>query len=117
MQLTAFQIFKYRNIEDSGLVRLADRLTCIVRKNQSGKTNLLRALQKLNPHDKTIKYDLRSDWPRGGRRTKDETQVVCKAHFDLKAEQDELAGLTDSPMRTPKVVVTKNYAGQYTVEF
>jgi energy-coupling factor transporter ATP-binding protein EcfA2 len=65
MQLTAFQIFKYRNIEDSGLVKLADRLTCIVGKNQSGKTNLLKALQMLNPHDKTIKYDLRSDWPRG----------------------------------------------------
>jgi hypothetical protein len=35
----------------------------------------------------------------------------------LDAEQDELAGLTDSAMRMPKVVVAKNYAGQYTVEF
>ncbi len=117
MQLTAFRIFKYRNIEDSGLVKLADRLTCIVGKNQSGKTNLLKALQKLNPLDKSVKYDVRSDWPRGGRRTKDETQVVCEAHFDLDAEQDELAGLTDSAMRMPKAVVTKNYAGQYAVEF
>jgi len=65
MQLTAFRIFKYRNIEDSGLVKLADRLTCIVGKNQSGKTNLLKALQKLNPLDKSVKYDVRSDWPRG----------------------------------------------------
>src|SRR3984893_9607452 len=117
MQLTAFQIFKYRNIEDSGLVKLADRLTCIVGKNQSGKTNLLKALQKLNPHDKTIKYDLRSDWPRGGRRTKDETQVVCEAHFDLKAERRELADLTESAIPPKKAVVTKNYAGEYTVEF
>ena len=117
MQLTAFQIFKYRNIEDTGLVRLADRLTCIVGKNQSGKTNLLKALQKLNPHDKSIKYDVRSDWPRGGRRTKDETQVVCEAYFDLDAEQEELAGLTESAMRVTKAVVAKNYAGQYTVKF
>ena len=117
MQLTAFRIFKYRNIEDSGLVKLADRLTCIVGKNQSGKTNLLRGLHKFNPHDKSVKYDARSDWPRGGRRTKDNTQVVCEAHFDLDVEQDELAGLTDSAMRMPTVVVTKNYAGQYTVEF
>ena len=50
MQLTAFRVFKYRNIGDSGLVNLSDRLTCIVGKNQSGKTNLLKALQKLNPH-------------------------------------------------------------------
>jgi recombinational DNA repair ATPase RecF len=79
MQLTAFRIFKYRNIEDSELVKLADRLTCIVGKNQSGKTNLLRGLHKFNPHDKSIKYDARSDWPRGGRRTKDETQVAYAA--------------------------------------
>src|SRR3984893_9274039 len=117
MQLTAFQIFKYRNIEDSGLVKLADRLTCIVGKNQSGKTNLLKALQKLNPHDKTIKYDLRSDWPRGGRRTKDETQVVCEGHLDLKAERRELASLTESAIPPTKTVVTKNYLGQCTVEF
>src|SRR6202035_5027768 len=87
----AFRIFKYRNIEDSGLVKLADRLTCIVGKNQSGKTNLLRGLQKLNPHDPSIKYDVRTDWPRGGRRTKDERQVVCEAHFDLDdGERGEL---------------------------
>jgi hypothetical protein len=117
MQLTAFRILKYRNIEDSGLIKLADHLTCIVGKNQSGKTNLLRGLHKFNPHDKSVKYDARRDWPRGGRRTRDETQVVCEAHFDLDAEQDELAGLTDSAMRMPKAVVTKNYTGQYAVEF
>ena len=61
MQLTAFRIFKYRNIEDSGLIKLVDRLTCVVGKNQSGKTNLLRALQKLNPLDKSVKYDARTD--------------------------------------------------------
>jgi len=117
MQLTAFRVFKYRNIQDSGLVQLADRLTCIVGKNQSGKTNLLKALQKFSPHDKTVKYDARSDWPRGERRAKDQTQIVCEAHFDLDAETEELAGLTDLQMRATKVVVTKNYAGQFDVAF
>jgi hypothetical protein len=117
MQLTAFRILKYRNIEDSGLIKLADRLTCIVGKNQSGKTNLLRGLHKFNSHDKSISYDVRRDWPRGGRRTRDVSQVVCEAHFNLDVEQEELAGLTDSAMRMPKAVVTKNYAGQYAVEF
>jgi energy-coupling factor transporter ATP-binding protein EcfA2 len=117
MQLTAFRIFKYRNIEDSGLINLFDRLTCIVGKNQSGKTNLLRALQKFNPHDKSVKYDWRADWPRGGRRTRDERQVVCEAHFDLDVEHSELVSLTDADMTAKKVIVTKNYASEYTVEF
>jgi energy-coupling factor transporter ATP-binding protein EcfA2 len=117
MHLTAFRVFKYRNIQDSGLVQLADQLTCIVGKNQSGKTNLLKALQKLNPHDKSVKYDQRSDWPRGERRAKDQSQIVCEAHFELDAEKEELAGLTDVPLRTAKVVVTKNYAGEFEVAF
>jgi predicted ATP-dependent endonuclease of OLD family len=118
MQLTAFRIFKYRNIEDSGLVNLVDRQTCIVGKNQSGKTNLLKALQKLNPHDKSVRYEVRSDWPRGGRRAKDESQVVCEAHFILDAdEKAELESLSEGPMPATMAVVTKNYAGQYTVRF
>jgi energy-coupling factor transporter ATP-binding protein EcfA2 len=117
MQFTAFRVFKYRNIEDSGLVKLADRLTCLVGKNQSGKTNLLKALQKLNPHDKSVKYDSRSDWPRGGRRAKDGSQVVCEAHFTLGPEKEELAALIDAPVTLTTVIVTKNYAGQYAVTF
>ena len=101
----------------SGLVELADPLTCIVGKNQSGKTNLLKALQKFNPHDKSVRYDVRSDWPRGGRRTKDETQVVCEGHFNLDVERGELAGLYDSATPVSKAIVTKNYAGQYAVKF
>ena len=117
MQLTAFRLFKYRNIQDSGLVKLADRLTCIVGKNQSGKTNLLKGLQKFNPHDKSVKYDVRSDWPRGGRRNKNENQVVCEAHFDLDDEREELAALAHPVLPATRAVVTKNYAGQYNVTF
>jgi hypothetical protein len=47
----------------------------------------------LNPHDKTIKYDLRSDWPRGGRRTKDETRaaLVPRKYFGAVLSRDKLA--------------------------
>jgi hypothetical protein len=77
MHLSAFRVFKYRNIGDSGLVTLADRLNCIVGKNQSGKTNLLKALQKFNPHDKAVKYDVRTDWPRGSRQLLPENRLAA----------------------------------------
>src|SRR4051812_1977284 len=118
MQLTAFRIFQYRNIEDSGRVTLDNRLTCLVGKNQSGKTNLLKALQKFNPRDNSVRYDVRSDWPRGRRRVRDTTRVVCEAHFTLGApEQSELASLAAAETPPSKVIVTKNYAGQYAVAF
>jgi len=117
MKLTHFRILKYRNIQDSGKVELLGNLTCLVGKNQSGKTVLLRALHKFNPHDKSEKYNLSSDWPRGERENKDEKQVVCEATFELdQQEKDELAAITSETMDVSKVVVKKNYAGQFEVE-
>ncbi|MGA8612242.1 MAG: AAA family ATPase [Xanthobacteraceae bacterium] len=118
MELKGFQIFKYRNIQDSGLVDIAERLTCIVGKNQSGKTSLLKALHKFNPRDKNVKYDLTRDWPRGERRGKDPKQIVCRVVFGLEAnEKADLAAISDGPMEATVVEVTKNYAGEFEVKF
>ena len=62
MQLKAFRVQKFRNIEDSGEVELLDALTCVVGKNQAGKSALLRALHKFNPH-LPAPYDMRREWP------------------------------------------------------
>lgn len=68
MKFKRFRVWKYRNIQDSGDVPLDSDLTCIVGKNQSGKTTL-RALHKFNPHDKNEKYSLsRECGPRSQKR-------------------------------------------------
>jgi predicted ATPase len=118
MEVKNLRVRKYRNIQDSGLVELAGNLTCIVGKNQSGKSSLLRALHKFNPHDKNEKYDLTRDWPRGERRKKDVKQVVCEITFRLSpTEKQELAALTSAQMAADEAVVTKNYAGEFEVSF
>ena len=44
MKLRAFQVRNYCNILDSGRIEIEDNVTCLVGKNEAGKTNLLRAL-------------------------------------------------------------------------
>ena len=92
MQLKSFRVQKYRNIEDSGQVELLDALTCVVGKNQAGKSALLRALHKFNPH-RPAPYDMRREWPRGQRTDRNDQQVVCAVHFILSPE--ELATLAE----------------------
>jgi hypothetical protein len=117
MKITNFQIEKYRSIENSGRVELLDNLTCIVGKNQSGKTALLKALFKFNPRDPNP-YDLRREWPRGQRNLQTPNQVVCTTWFHLEPEEvGELAALTTEQVKTDKVVVTRDYAGQFEVYF
>jgi len=86
MNIQSFRIQKFRNIEDSGVIRLLDKLTCIIGKNQAGKTAILRALHKFNPHE-AEPYDLRREWPRGQRTFRNPKQIVCEVQFELAEEE------------------------------
>ncbi|MGQ2998752.1 AAA family ATPase [Variovorax sp.] len=48
MRLASFQITHFRSINDSGPIELS-RITTILGRNDTGKSNLLRALHSLNP--------------------------------------------------------------------
>lgn len=48
MRLNSVQIKNFKSINDSGPFKL-DQVTCLVGKNESGKTAILQALTKLNP--------------------------------------------------------------------
>ncbi|MDO3621709.1 AAA family ATPase [Ralstonia pseudosolanacearum] len=62
MKLTAAQVTNFRSVEDSGEFKVGD-LTCLVGKNEAGKTAILSALYGLNPYDE-FDYDKTRDYPR-----------------------------------------------------
>ena len=49
MRLRSFQVKKFRNIVDSGEVTVEKQVTCLVGKNEAGKSALLEALYLFNP--------------------------------------------------------------------
>ena len=117
MQLKSFRVHKFRNIEDSGEVELLDALTCVVGKNQAGKSALLRALHKFNPH-RPEPYDMRREWPRGQRTGRNAQQVVCEVHFTLSPEELETLGeIAGQALGGTEVVVTRDYAGNFEIRF
>ena len=116
MQLKSFRVQKFRNIEDSGEVELLDALTCVVGKNQAGKSALLRALHKFNPH-RPASYDMRREWPRGQRTERNEKQVVCKVRFTLSSEElKKLGEIAGQELGGPDIVVTKDYKGNFEIQ-
>ena len=117
MQLKAFRVQKFRNIEDSGEVELLDALTCVVGKNQAGKSALLRALHKFNPH-LPAPYDMRREWPRGQRTARNKEQVVCEVRFKLSPEELKTLGeIAGQELSRPEVIVTRDYAGNFAIQF
>lgn len=64
MELKRIRVQNFRSVEDSGEFSL-EHLTCLVGKNEAGKTAVLQAIAGLNPHPATpFKYELERDYPK-----------------------------------------------------
>ena len=116
MELISFCVTMYKGILDSGSVEV-NPLTVLVGKNESGKTTLLKALHKLNPHTPEP-YVMAKEWPRGRRREQSEEQVVCRAKFRLSnQEKSDIAQIAESETFSDIVEVSRDYAGDLAVNF
>lgn len=62
MKLTKVRVQNYRSVEDSGEFEVGD-LTCLVGKNEAGKTALLSAMRGLKP-SQPFEFDEPIDYPR-----------------------------------------------------
>jgi len=63
MRLTHVTIKNFKSVEDSGQFSIGD-VTCLVGKNEAGKTAILQALHKLNPDSGDTIFDIQSSYPR-----------------------------------------------------
>ena len=93
MQLKSFRVRVFRNIVDSGPVTVDD-VTCIVGKNEAGKSALLSALHHLNPAKPSVELDLLDEYPRWLKKEHEITgeikdAVPIAATFELT--EDEFA--------------------------
>jgi energy-coupling factor transporter ATP-binding protein EcfA2 len=64
MRLERVQVTHFRCVDDSTEFKISD-VTCLVGKNESGKTTVLQAIERLNPQNTAhAEYDLTRDYPR-----------------------------------------------------
>jgi len=116
LKLTRARVTDYRSIDDSGWVDV-DEVTCLVGKNESGKTAFLGALKRLNPVEgMSGDFDLK-DYPRKGyvkyrRQHPTNPATVLRAEFRLNDDDlDEIEReFGTGVMRSSYVMVSKDYS-------
>lgn len=90
MKLTKVRVQNYRSVEDSGEFEIGD-VTCLVGKNEAGKTALLSAMRGLKP-SQPFEFDEAIDYPRRfstrfDERHEDGTAEVIRTWWRLDAAE------------------------------
>ncbi|MFD4833292.1 AAA family ATPase [Streptomyces uncialis] len=89
MLVTSVEVEAFRNITNKQTMVVDPEVTCLIGKNESGKTTVLKALHRLNPANNADDFHVTTDYPRRhlatDRRKKDlDTVAPVTAVFKLE---------------------------------
>ncbi len=128
MRLAKFRVQNFRSIKDTGWVSVDD-WTCLVGPNEAGKSNILRALHRLNPADNKTYFDLDEDCPNeewSDASTKDHSEIeFASALFELSAKDrgtlsqiviDHSETYIEPERACSLIEITRNYANSFKVQ-
>ena len=117
MRLRSFQVKKFRNVVDSGEVAVEEQVTCLVGKNEAGKSALLEALYLFNPAYND-EFNVEDQYPRWlnakDRRTGDLSEATPIA-VEFELEDHETAEVQDTlgagVLTSHSIKVSRRYGG------
>jgi predicted ATP-dependent endonuclease of OLD family len=123
MKLKSFYVTNYKSVLDSNLIEVDD-ITCLVGKNEAGKTAILRALYKLNPiRSEDAEFNVTDDYPRmdvsdyeDSIAQGEEHEQVVEATFELEKPEVSLveAVFGDKFLRSNLLGRAKDYGNKRT---
>ncbi|HET6321675.1 MAG TPA: AAA family ATPase [Hyphomicrobium sp.] len=118
MILESFQVTNFRSINSSGDIKVS-RITALLGRNESGKSNLLRALQSLNPAGGFAALNPIKDFPRHRRleECKPDTPVVASTWRLTDEERAELTAILPRAASVTHVEIGRNYEAKHEVSF
>ena len=115
MKLVNATVTYYRSVVDSGEFAIEPDVTCLVGKNESGKTTVLQALYRLNPVE-SVQLDEVVDFPARLTRKRREWQanqripvVVATFRYDEDEIEQIEADLGPGALRSPEFTLTTGY--------
>jgi predicted ATP-dependent endonuclease of OLD family len=117
MKLVETRVKKFRNIIDSTSVNISKDITCLVGKNESGKTAFLHSLYRINPVRKNVSFISEDQYPAWMEKKDKLKGIDLKSEIPIEAkfvlEDPELEELTsffgEGVLEKPELILSKNY--------
>jgi len=124
MRLRSFRVRAFRNVIDSGEINVDD-VTCLVGKNEAGKSAIMQALHSLNPAKPPQALHLLDEYPRWLKKEHEitgeiENALPILATFEL--DEAEMNAFEDQfgvqVLKSPRFTASRSYAynGELIVE-
>ena len=110
MKLKSFRVKNFRSINDSGIIS-TDRLTAILGRNESGKSNLLLALQMLNPPEGIEEVQKIKNYPRDRKLSEcsEDTELLETCWILSEEEKSKLSTIFPRSFNVTEVEISRNY--------
>jgi predicted ATPase len=124
MRLVKIQIQRFRNFTDAQTMQVEPDVTCLIGKNESGKTTILKALHRLNPaNNADAVFALAEEYPRrrlvqDRRKEQLENVEPITAWFSLEQQDLERVGaiLGFDPPQEAQIRASRTYDGMVLVQ-
>ncbi len=118
MRLSSAHVRMFKSITDSGPIRFEKKVTCLVGKNEAGKTAVLEALYRLNPlpsgRDKD--FELLRDYPRRKKGTDRNQDTVVPIEAEFVLDEGDIEDVDDAygkdVLGHESITIRKNYKNQ-----
>jgi ABC-type multidrug transport system ATPase subunit len=119
MRLDEVKISHFKNILDSTPIKIENNITCLVGKNESGKTAVLHALYRLNP-TRAVAFSVQKQYPawleklhrREGRNIEESIPVEAVFSFEDKDKAVLDARFGKGTITSEMVTLAREYGGQ-----
>lgn len=110
MELQTFRVQNFRSIDDSGDIDVT-RITALLGRNESGKSNILRALYSLNPADGFQELSPIKDFPRHRKLSEcsPDTLVVQSTWALSDEDREQLSQILSGAEKLNTIEVRRSY--------
>jgi energy-coupling factor transporter ATP-binding protein EcfA2 len=120
MKLLSVEVSHFKNILNSSNVRIQPDVTCIIGKNESGKTAFLQALHRFFPAQDNVTFDVQRQYPawleKQHRRDRD-LNVQTPVSVTFKLEPDDIALVEErfglGALRSHELKISRTYSNEF----
>jgi hypothetical protein len=117
VRLKAFRVLNYKTVLDSGWIEVRPNVTCLLGKNESGKSAILQAIWK-SSNVAGQKHDYLYDYPKEiYTRDRGTDPQVTEIRFALEPDDQKEFLAVIGAAAPSEIVVTTTYGGKQSCSF